>query len=181
MRTAQKRDSLLALGGVRIYSCQVIHYSLLLPAPRFRLLFLRCCTCETPLENKHTDTRLGSYVYCGDAASFHELEFRTRFRVAATTGDHYLEAVSMVCDGLRGDAFIAAEEVGFDSLFEIVKGTPRGIDTPTRHMREMAFPLTERESEELFRQYCRPGRPLSRQQGELMKQFVSRRRRCWTW
>ena len=44
----------------------------------------------------------------------------------------------------------------------------------------MAFPLTEHESKELFRQNCRPGGPLSRQNGEIMKQCVSRRRRCWT-
>ena len=35
-------------------------------------------------------------------------------------------------------------------------------------------------SKELFRQYCRPGGPLSRQNGGSMKQYVSRRRRCWT-
>ena len=53
-------------------------------------------------------------------------------------------------------------------------------DTLINHMRGMVFPLTEHESIELFRQYCRPGRPLSRQSGEGMKQYVSRRRRCWT-
>ena len=48
-----------------------------------------------------------------------------------------------------------------------------GIDTLINHMRGMVFPLTEHESKELFRQYCRPG-------GESVKQYVSRRRRCWT-
>ena len=52
--------------------------------------------------------------------------------------------------------------------------------TLIRHIREMVCPLTEHESKELCRQYCRPGGPLSGQQGESMKQFVSRRRRCWT-
>ena len=47
-------------------------------------------------------------------------------------------------------------------------------------MRGMVFPLTEHESKELFRQYCRPRGPLSSQNGESMKQYVSRRRRCWT-
>ena len=46
-----------------------------------------------------------------------------------------------------------------------------------RMMRGMVYPLTEHE---LFRQYCRPGGHLSRQDGEIMKQYVSRRRRCWT-
>ena len=44
-------------------------------------------------------------------------------------GDQYIEAMSKVCDGLRGDAFVAAQEVGFDNLCEIVDGRPRGIDT----------------------------------------------------
>ena len=56
-------------------------------------------------------------------------EFRTRLRIAGKTGDQYIEAMSKVCDGLRGDAFFAAQEVDFDNLREIVDGTPRGIDT----------------------------------------------------
>ena len=83
--------------------------------------------------------------------------------------------MSKVCDGLRGDAFVAAQEVGFVNLCEIVDGTPRGIDTLINHMRGMVFLLTEHESKELFRQYCRSGGPLSRQNGESMKQYVSRR------
>ena len=39
--------------------------------------------------------------------------------------------------------------------------------------------MTEHEFKELFRQYCRPGGPLSRQNGESMKQQISRRRSCW--
>ena len=78
--------------------------------------------------------------------------------------------MSNVCDGLRGDAFVAAQEVGFDNLREIVDGTPRGIVTLINHMRGMVFPFTEHESKGLFRQYCSPGGPSSRQYGESMKQ-----------
>ena len=42
--------------------------------------------------------------------------------VAGKTGDQYIEAMSKVSDGLRGDAFVAAQEVGFDTLCEIVDG-----------------------------------------------------------
>ena len=96
------------------------------------------------------------------------------------TGDQYIEAMFKVIHGLSGDAFVAAQEVGFDNLCGIVDGRPRGIDTLIQHMRGMVFPLTEPESKELFRQYCRPRGPLSRQNGESMTQYVSRRRRCWT-
>ena len=54
----------------------------------------------------------------------------------------------------------------------------RHADTTTRE--EWFFSLTEHESKEPFRQYFRPGGPLSRHHGESMKQSVSRRRRCWT-
>ena len=128
----------------------------------------------------HAETRSGAYIYYGDAASLHEWEFRTRLRVVGKAGDQYIEALSKVVDGLRGDAFVAAQEVGFDNLCEIVDGRPRGIDTLIHHMRGMVFPLTEHETTELFRQCCRPGGPLSTRNGESMKQYVSRRRRCWT-
>ena len=39
---------------------------------------------------------------------------------AGRSGDQYIEAMSKVCDGLRGDAFAAAQEVGFDNLCEII-------------------------------------------------------------
>ena len=46
------------------------------------------------------------------------------------------------CDGLRGDAFVATQEIGLDNRCEIVDGRPRGIDTLIERMRGMGFPLT---------------------------------------
>ena len=43
------------------------------------------------------------------------------------------KAMSKVCDGLRGDAFVAAQEFGFDHLCEIIDGRPCGIDTLINH------------------------------------------------
>ena len=130
---------------------------------------------------KHVQLHISTTeIQRGDAPSFREWEFRTRLRIAGKTGDQYIEAMSKVCDGLRGDAFVAAQEVGFGTLCEIVDGTPRGIDTLINHMRGVVFPLTEHESKELFRQCCRPGGLFSRQNGESMKLCVSGRRRCCT-
>ena len=70
--------------------------------------------------------------------------------------------------------------VAQSSRRDIVDGSPCGSDTLIQHMRGMVFLMTEHESKEIFRQYCRPGGPLSRQNGESMKWYVSRRRRCWT-
>ena len=128
----------------------------------------------------HPETSSGAYIYYGFAASFHGWQFRTRLRIAGKTGEQCIESMSKVCDGLRGDAVAAAQEVGFDNLCEIVDGKTawyRHVDPS--HARNV-FPMTQHESEELFRQYCRPGGPLSGQNGESMKQYVSRRRRCWT-
>ena len=131
----------------------MIHLFSFIVAPWLPQLFLRCDTCVTLL-----GTILERVQACGDAASFHEREFGTRLRIAGKSGDQYKEAMSAVCDGLRGDAFVAAQEVGFDNLCEIVDGRPRGIDTLINHMRGVVFPLTEQESKELFR-CCLPEDP----------------------
>ena len=82
--------------------------------------------------------------------------------------------MSKVCDGLRGDAFAAAQEVGLDNLCEVIDGRASGINTLISRTREMFFPLSVHESEESFRS----GGPLSIQSGESLKLNVSRRRRC---
>ena len=56
------------------------------------------------------------YIYYGDAASFHDWDVRTRLHIAGKTGGQYIEAMSKVCDGLRGDVFVVAQEVGFDNV-----------------------------------------------------------------
>ena len=48
----------------------------------------------------HAETRSGAFIYFGDAASFHEWEFRIRLRSAGENGDQYIEAMSKVGDGL---------------------------------------------------------------------------------
>ena len=83
------------------------------------------------LRGNHVETRIGAYIYYGDAASFHAWKFA-------------LDDASV--NGLRADAFVTAQEVGFDNLCETVDGRPGGIDTLLQHMREMVFPLTEHES-----------------------------------
>ena len=90
----------------------------------------------------HTETPTGAKNYYGDSASFHEWECHTRLRIAGKTGHQKNEALSKVCDGVRGDAFVAAQEVGFDNLCEIVDGRSCGIDTlDIQHMRGMVFPF----------------------------------------
>ena len=135
-------------------------------------------------DNSYATTKSGSYVYFGDAANYHEWEFRTRLRVKASgqEEERYAEAMSKVVDGLRGDAFIIAKEVGLDKIWDpgsALIGIEPGVDVLITAIKLSVFPLTTYEAKELFRRYCKPSGSLSRQQGESMHQYISRRRRCW--
>ena len=58
--------------------------------------------------------------------------------------------MSKVCDGLCGDAFVAAQQVGLDNLFDNYRWKIKRVDTLISHRRGMVFPLTEHESKELI-------------------------------
>ena len=128
----------------------------------------------------HVETRTGAYIYHWDAASFHERECRTRLRNAVKSGDQYIEVISKICDGLRGDAFVAAQEVGFDNLCEIVDVRPRGIDTLINIREEWFFPRQNTNLKNYSASTCRPRRTPVQTKWRNMKQCVSRQRRCWT-
>ena len=126
------------------------------------------------------ETKSGSYIYYGDAASYHEWEFGTLLRTKGKKGDAYVDAVSKIVDGLRSDAFVVSREVGLDVLWNVGSETEKsGIELLVQAMKAAVFPLTTHEAKELFRQYCKPSGSLSRQTGESMSQYVSRRKRCW--
>ena len=64
-----------------------------------------------------SETRGGAYIYNGDAATYHDWEFRTRMRMHKSSDPYkYSEAMSRVIDGLRGEAFTAAKQVGLENL-----------------------------------------------------------------
>ena len=108
-------------------------------------------------------------------------------------GKDYIEEVSKVVDGLRGDAFITVQELGLEELgkgpldkgkeenaeFIPEKTFTSGMDKLIIAMRAMVFPYRTHEAKEMFRHYCATSGTLSRQHGESMKQYVSRRKRCW--
>ena len=75
------------------------------------------------------ETKSGSYIYDGSVAHFHEWEFRTEMRVTAALGssgngkgdgkgddgdkkDNIAAAVNRIVEGLRGDAFDMAMDIG---------------------------------------------------------------------
>ena len=113
--------------------------------------------------DSHQVTKSGSYIYNGDASNFHEWEFRTRLRVRAAGSDaeKYAEVISKVVDGLRGDAFIIAKEVGVERLWSSggvpdseqyyfygawTTTEPAGVDILIDAIRLRVFPLTTHEA-----------------------------------
>ena len=86
----------------------------------------------------------------------------------------YVEMVQRVMEGLRGDAFLIARDLG---LSEILKKD--GMQTLIERIRSHVFPLKGHEAKELFRIGQSPTGPLSRQGGETMLSFIQRRRRWW--
>ena len=126
-------------------------------------------------------TESGSYIYKGDASNFHEWEFRTRLclKAAGDNINRYAEHMSNVVDGMIGDAFVVAREVGIDKLCHPGDAfTDSGVDVLIKAVKAV-FPLTTYETKELFRQIVKPSGCLARQVGESMQQYVNRRRRSW--
>ncbi len=119
-------------------------------------------------------TKSGKYVYWGDATSYYEWEFRTRLSILGTKDDFGHDTVVKIVEGLRGDAFVVAQEVGLGELV-----ATDGIDQLVAAMRAIVLPLTTHEAKELFRVYCKTRGPLARQVGENMTPFISGRKRCW--
>ena len=140
------------------------------------------------MKNNIEVTKAGSYIYRGDASNFHEWKFRTRLRLKAAGGDdnRYAEQMSKVVDGLQGDAFTTARELGLEKLWqsgraetEDEEAVEPGVDILIKAIKAVVFPLTTYEAKELFRQYCKPVGILARQNGESMQQYIGRRSRCW--
>ena len=183
------------------------------------------------------ETKSGSYIYWGDAASFHDWKFRTELRIrlhdqaqsqkdpsdepvdpataSAEPGGEPTEEfpfpgqhvpspksaaspkaaatpkstssqgkpktstdrsilVNKIVEGLRGDAFLLARDVGLEVLSQ-----PGGLEQLIESIRNHVFPRALEEGKELFRAGQRMGGPLSRQPSESMLSYVQRRRRWW--
>ena len=140
----------------------------------------------------YQETETDSFVYWGGAGDYHEWELRTRLRMRDKRGKDYTEEVFKVVDGLQGDAFTTAQELGLEELWkgptdwgkeedgEFIpeKTFTSGIDKLIIAMRAMVLPHSTLEAKEMFRHYCATSGTLSRQHGESMKQYVARRKRC---
>ena len=118
-------------------------------------------------------TKFGFLVYAGDVRNFHEWEFRAMTRWNQTKDDEKKDLALKFLDSLRGEAYIAAEDLGTEILFN--KDNIPVIEA----VRKNLFPLVEQESKELYRLGTQIGGILSRQAGESMTSYLSRRNRWW--
>ena len=84
------------------------------------------------------------------------------------------ELAQQVLEGLRGDAYLAAQDLEVERLMQ-----EDGIDELIRVIKRLTFPLQSLEAKELFRAGQQNSGPLARQAGESVVSFVSRRRRWW--
>ena len=89
------------------------------------------------------ETKGGSYIYDGSVARCHEWEFRTMARIGGLTEpDELRKGINRVIEGLRGDAFDLAMDIGREKLMTIDAFTQLvGFCEPTnaRHGPELPF------------------------------------------
>ena len=89
----------------------------------------------------------------------------------------YVELVTKVMEGLRGDAFLMAKDLGLNALMDA--GPPTGLELLVERIKEHVFPLRSHEARELFRLGQQANGPLSRQSAETILSFIGRRNRWW--
>ena len=82
--------------------------------------------------------------------------------------------MNMVVEGLRGEAALVAMDLGMETLL-----AEDGIATLTEAMGKHVFPKAEAEAKDLYRAGHKTKGILSRQPGEAMVSYVSRRKRWW--
>ena len=120
----------------------------------------------------YEESRQGMTVFAGDAASFHEWQFRLQIKKSLCKAEELPALTAKVVDALRGEALSCAMEIGLAKLMEA-----NGLDLLVQKLQERLFPQRTAEARELLRQGMRIGGPMSR---EPMTSYFSRRRRWWT-
>ena len=66
----------------------------------------------------YEETRQGMTVFAGDAASFHEWQFRLQIKKSSYKAEDLPALTAKVVDALRGEALSCAMEIGLDKLMK---------------------------------------------------------------
>ena len=120
------------------------------------------------------ETKGGVFVYDGAPTRFYEWEFRINIRMRAAKDEDIKKTMSQVVDSLRGEAAMIAMDVGLTDLMK-----PSGLEELVEAMKKHVVPQARAEAKEFYRVGHKTGGILSRQSGESVMNFVSRRRRWW--
>ena len=92
-------------------------------------------------------------------------------RARGTKPEDLPTLASKVIQGLKDDAFLVAADIGVDVLTQ-----EDGVDILVEAMRDLVFPFKEEEAKLLYKIGHNPDGVLSRQHGEAMVTYISRRR-----
>ncbi len=120
-------------------------------------------------------TKKGAIYFSGSTRDFQEWKFRTEALYESTDATRRHELASTVLEGLSDNAYLIARDLGIASLT-----TADGVPTLIKAVEDSLFPITGVEAKELYDQGHRPYGPLSRQKGESLHSFISRRKRWWS-
>ena len=88
-----------------------------------------------------------------------------------------LQSLSIIVDGLRGEAARFAMDIGHQAL---LRPDGSGVTKLVEDIRKYVFPHARAEAKELYQLSHKRNGTMSRQASEPMVSYVSRRKRWWT-
>ena len=109
----------------------------------------------------YEESRQGMTVFAGDAASFHEWQFRLQIKKSLCKADELPALTAKVVDALRGEALSCAMEIGLDKLME----AEEALISSCKRCRRGSSRSEQRKPCELLKQGMRVGGPMSRVPG----------------
>ena len=125
-----------------------------------------------PEENK-----LGYVIYSGSAVDFQYWKFRTELKIACCKDDDdYRKVAQNVIETLRGDPLQVAMDIGIVAL---ISRSSNGLTTLVQKIQDKIFPLKDEEAKALYREGHKIGGVVSRQSGESMSSYITRRERWY--
>ena len=74
------------------------------------------------------ETKNGSFVFDGAASKFHQWEFSSTMKYAATKKDDKPATMSRIVEGLRGEAANVAFDIGHENLLDPDNGLSALVD-----------------------------------------------------
>ena len=113
-------------------------------------------------------------IFSGKPHEFDEWEWRTTIYAGSVEKGKEHKMLHEITKSLSGDALQTAMDFSVDAL--VASG---GVQKLIDAMREMVFPNKKAEAKELYRAGHKQHGILSRQSGETMLSYISRRKRWW--